>query len=116
MAKDKNFEYLGQAFQIQLLNQIIVDKEFSHAIIDVMEPSYFENKYFKIIIQMIKEYYVKYEHTPSFDTLEQIESGQNSGQSSANNSARNTIVVVTNTCPQPLGSAEVEMPTTPTEV
>ena len=72
MAKDKNFEYLGQAFQIQLLNQIIVDKEFAHAIIDVMEPSYFENKYFKIIIQMIKEYYVKYEHTPSFDTLEQI--------------------------------------------
>lgn len=51
-----------------------------------------------------------------FDTLEQIESGQNSGQSSANNSARNTLIVVTNTYPQPLGSAEVDMPTTPTEV
>jgi replicative DNA helicase len=72
MATNKNFEYLGNNFQIQLLNQIIVDKDFSHSIIDVIENNYFENKYFKIIIQMIKEYYKKYDHTPSFDTLEQV--------------------------------------------
>lgn len=72
MATNKNFEYLGNNFQIQLLNQIILDKDFSHSIIDVIENTYFENKYFKIIIQMIKEYYTKYNHTPSFDTLEQI--------------------------------------------
>ena len=72
MATNKNFEYLGNNFQIQLLNQIIIDKEFSHSIIEVIENSYFENKYFKIIIQMIKEYYKKYDHTPSFDTLEQV--------------------------------------------
>ena len=72
MATNKNFEYLGNNFQIQLLNQIIVDKDFSHSIIEVIENNYFENKYFKIIIQMIKEYYKKYEHTPSFDTLEQV--------------------------------------------
>jgi replicative DNA helicase len=72
MATNKNFEYLGNNFQIQLLNQIILDKEFSHSIIDVIENNYFENKYFKIIIQMVKEYYKKYEHTPSFDTLEQV--------------------------------------------
>ena len=72
MATNKNFEYLGNNFQIQLLNQIILDKDFSHSIIDVIESIYFENKYFKIIIQMIKEYYKKYNHTPSFDTLEQV--------------------------------------------
>jgi replicative DNA helicase len=72
MATGKNFEYLGNTFQLQLLNQIIVDKDFSHSIIDVIENSYFENKYFKIIIQMVREYYVKYDHTPSFETLEQI--------------------------------------------
>ncbi|MFM7984780.1 MAG: hypothetical protein ACKPKO_36205, partial [Candidatus Fonsibacter sp.] len=69
---DKNFDYLGSTFQIQLLNQIIVDKDFARSIIDVIEPSYFENKYFKLIIQMIKEYYLKYEYVPTFDTLEQI--------------------------------------------
>ena len=72
MATNKNFEYLGNNFQIQLLNQIILDKDFSHSIVDVIENNYFENKYFKIIIQMVKEYYKKYDHTPSFDTLEQV--------------------------------------------
>jgi replicative DNA helicase len=72
MATNKNFEYLGNNFQIQLLNQIILDKDFSHSIVDVIENNYFEKKYFKIIIQMVKEYYKKYDHTPSFDTLEQV--------------------------------------------
>ena len=72
MATNKNFEYLGNTFQLQLLNQIIIDKDFSHSILDVIENNYFENKYFKIIIQMVKEYYIKYDHTPSFETLEQI--------------------------------------------
>ena len=35
MATGKNFEYLGQQFQLQLLNQIIVDKDFSHTIIEI---------------------------------------------------------------------------------
>ena len=72
MASNKNFEYLGSSFQLQLLNQIILDKDFARSILDVIETNYFENKYFKIIIQMIKEHYSKYEHTPTFDTLEQI--------------------------------------------
>ena len=72
MASNKNFDYLGSSFQIQLLNQIIVDKDFGRSIIDVIEQQYFENKYFKLIIQMIKEYHSKYEHVPTFDTLEQI--------------------------------------------
>jgi hypothetical protein len=69
---NKNFDYLGNTFQIQLLNQIIVDKDFSNSIMDVIESNYFDNKYFKIILQMIKEYYAKYESTPNFETLEQI--------------------------------------------
>lgn len=69
---NKNFDYLGNTFQLQLINQIIEDKNFASTIMDVLESSYFDNKYFKIIIQMVKEYHKKYETTPSFDTLEQI--------------------------------------------
>jgi replicative DNA helicase len=72
MATSKNFEYLGSTFQLQLINQLIVDKDFARSIIDVIQTNYFENKYFKLITQMVKEYYTKYEHTPSFETLEQI--------------------------------------------
>ena len=37
MSSKKNFDYLGSSFQLQLLNQIIVDKEFAMSIIDVIE-------------------------------------------------------------------------------
>ena len=72
MSDKKNFGYLGNTFQIQLLNNIITYKDFSNSILEVIEPTYFDNQYFKIICQMIKEYYSKYEHTPTFDTLEQL--------------------------------------------
>ena len=72
MATNKNFEYLGSGFQLQLLNQIILDKEFGRSIIQVLDTNYFDNKYFKIIVQMVKEYFVKYDHVPTFETLGQI--------------------------------------------
>ncbi len=72
MSTNKNFGYLGNNFQIQLLNNILVTSDFANTIIDVMDPKYFDNNYFRMIMQMIKEYYVKYEHTPSYNTLEQI--------------------------------------------
>lgn len=68
----KNFDYLGQTFQLQLINQIILDKEFARAILDFIKISYFENKYFKLIIQMIKEYHKKYDSAPNFETLTMI--------------------------------------------
>ena len=72
MSKQKNFGYLGNTFQIQLINNIILYKEFSTSIVDVIEPKYFDNQYFKLIMQIVKEYYQKYEHTPSYNTLEQL--------------------------------------------
>ena len=72
MSKEKNFGYLGNTFQLQLLNNVILYKDFAASIVDVLEPKYFDNQYFKLIMQMTKEYYHKYEHAPSFSTLEQI--------------------------------------------
>jgi replicative DNA helicase len=69
---NKNFDYLGNTFQLQLINQIITDKEFAQSIIDVLKASYFDNKYFKLIVQMVREYYGKYQSSPNFETLEQI--------------------------------------------
>ena len=72
MSDKKNFGYLGNTFQIQLLNNIVTYKLFANSIIEVIDPHYFDNQYFKIICQMIREYYSKYDHTPTFDTLEQL--------------------------------------------
>ena len=72
MSDKKNFGYLGNTFQIQLLNNIVTYKLFANSINEVIDPHYFDNQYFKIICQMIREYYTKYDHTPTFDTLEQL--------------------------------------------
>jgi replicative DNA helicase len=72
MSDKKNFGYLGNTFQIQLLNNIVTYKDFANSIIEVIDPHYFDNQYFRIICQMISEYYTKYEHTPTFNTLEQL--------------------------------------------
>jgi len=72
MSKEKNFGYLGNTFQLQILNNIILHKDFASSIVDVLEPKYFDNQYFKLIMQMTKEYYHKYEHAHSLSTLEQI--------------------------------------------
>lgn len=72
MSDEKNFGYLGNSFQIQLLNNIILFKDFANSIVDVLDPKYFDNQYFRLIMQMVKEYYGKYEHVPNFDTLEQL--------------------------------------------
>lgn len=72
MSNDKNFGYLGNTFQIQLLNNIILYKDFATSIVDVLDPKYFDNQYFRLIMQMIREYYIKYEHAPTYNTLEQM--------------------------------------------
>ena len=72
MQSNKNFDYLGSSFQLQLINQIVLDNNFARSIVDVLDSNYFENKYFKIIVQMIKEYNQKWDSIPTFDTLCQV--------------------------------------------
>jgi len=72
MSEEKNFGYLGNTFQIQLLNNIVLYKDFANSIVDVLDPKYFDNQYFRLVMQMIKEYYQSYEHAPSYETLEQL--------------------------------------------
>ena len=72
MRENKSFGYLGHTFQIKLINQIITDKKFANNIIEVIDPKYFDNQYFKLISQMTKEYFEKYNTPPTFDVLDQM--------------------------------------------
>ena len=72
MTKTENFGYLGYNFQLKILNLIITDKVFAQSIIDSIQSKYFDNQYFKLIMQMIKEYYEKYQSIPSFEGIEQL--------------------------------------------
>ena len=72
MTNTENFGYLGQTFQLKILNLIITDKLFAQSIIDSIQSKYFDNQYFKLIMQMMKEYYEKYQSIPSFEGIEQL--------------------------------------------
>ena len=72
MTNTENFGYLGYNFQLKILNLIITDKLFAQSIIDSIQSKYFDNQYFKLIMQMIKEYYEKYQSIPSFEGIEQL--------------------------------------------
>ena len=72
MSEMKNFGYLGYNFQIKLLNLIVTDNTFFQSIIDAITPKYFDNQYFRLIMQLIQEYYEKYQTAPSFDALDQL--------------------------------------------
>ena len=72
MNDNKNFGYLGHGFQLKLINLIITDKNFFTSIIDVIVPKYFDNQYFKLIMQLVKEYNQNYQTSPSFEALDQL--------------------------------------------
>jgi replicative DNA helicase len=72
MKESKSFGYLGHTFQVKLINQLITDKKFANNIIEVIDPKYFDNQYFKLISQMTKEYFEKYNTSPTFDVLDQM--------------------------------------------
>jgi replicative DNA helicase len=68
---EKNFGTLGVQYQLSLLKIIIEDKKFAETIIDVIEPSYFENGSFRFIMQNLKEYHTSWDTFPSYDVLKQ---------------------------------------------
>jgi len=72
MTNTENFGYLGHNFQLKILNLIITDKLFAQSIVDSIQPKYFDNQYFKLIMQMMKEYHEKYQSLPSFEGIEQL--------------------------------------------
>jgi len=49
----------------------MTDVKFAESIIDIIEPSYFDNEYMRLIVARIKDYHDKYGTIPIYDTLEQ---------------------------------------------
>ena len=67
-----NLGYLGHSFQIQLINQLIVDEKFAMSIIDILDPTYFDSEYLRLILAEIKNYHETYQTIPLISTIEQI--------------------------------------------
>ena len=70
--KIESFGYLGYQFQLKLIGQFIYDKTFADTIIYSIEAKYFDNQYFRLIMANVKNYYERYETTPTFEALRQV--------------------------------------------
>ena len=68
----ESFGYLGYQFQLKLIGQFIYDKTFADTIIYTIEAKYFDNQYFRLIMANVKNYYERYETTPTFESLRQV--------------------------------------------
>jgi hypothetical protein len=72
MKENKDLGYLGSNFQIRLINQLLRDKNFGESVIGYLQPNYFDNQYFRLIIASIKNYFQKYGATPGMSTCEEF--------------------------------------------
>ena len=72
--KKVTLKYLGYKFQTELINQVLhpANKKFADRIIDILDTSYFDNEYFRLVMATVKDYFERFEKIPTWDTLETI--------------------------------------------
>lgn len=62
----------GAHFQDKLIGSILTDKIFSEQILEIVETSFFDFKYHKDILTLVKDHYSKYKSIPTFSTIESL--------------------------------------------
>lgn len=72
MSDTQSLGYLGYAFQIKVLSQILNDKKFAESIIPILDSSYFDDVTCKFISKLLTEYHTRYNTIPSYDVLDNI--------------------------------------------
>lgn len=65
-----NLGYLGAEYQLRLIAQILTDRKFGNAIIDIVNPNYFEDEYLRIVVGAIKNAKAKDDIIPDVGSLE----------------------------------------------
>ena len=65
-----NLGYLGADYQLRLIAQILTDRRFGNAIIDIVNPNYFEDEYLRIVVGGIKNAKAKDDIIPDINSLE----------------------------------------------
>ena len=65
-----NLGYLGADYQLRLIAQILTDRKFGNAIIDIVNPNYFEDEYLRIVVGAIKNAKAKDDIIPDINSLE----------------------------------------------
>lgn len=78
--KDRsNLGYLGQAFQIKFIGQLLTDWKYAQSVIDIVKPEYFDDEKLRCIVMLIKDNHEQYENFPDYISMEGILRKETSG-------------------------------------
>ena len=69
MDDKKDFSEYGDFFQKSLLNILIQDTKYLTTLKNILEPDYFDNKYYKAIAELLLNYISENNSAPGFDIL-----------------------------------------------
>jgi hypothetical protein len=78
--KDRNtLGYLGQAFQIKFIGQLLTDGKYAQSVIDIVKPEYFDDEKLRCIVMLIKDNHEQYDNIPDYISMEGILRKETSG-------------------------------------
>lgn len=65
--KNKNtLGYLGQAFQLKFIGQLLTDTKYANSVIEIVKPEYFDDEKLRCIIMHIKDNFEQYDTVPDY--------------------------------------------------
>ena len=70
MNNSDSFTEFGGSFQNKLVYAILFDKQFAEQILEVIEVTFFDEKYLRDTVQIIQDHYLKYKKILSVESLE----------------------------------------------
>lgn len=68
----------GKSFQIKVITALLTDKSFLAQVVDILDSSHFESDSSKLIVDIIKNYYLTYKSCPTLDVFKKALAEQDS--------------------------------------
>jgi len=93
MSNETNFSTLGDGYQLSLIKVIFDDRRFATTILEILDPHYFDVGSFRYIVQIIKDYYEKYNEVADFQNVV-IEINKESNNDTATKMHLDTIKLI----------------------
>jgi len=69
MVNETNFSTLGDEYQLSLIKVIFDDKRFATTVLEILDPHFFDGGSFRYIVQIIKDYFEKYNEVADYQNV-----------------------------------------------
>jgi replicative DNA helicase len=71
--------YLGQAFQLKFIGQLLTDEKYANSVIDLVKPEYFDDAQIRRVVMHLKDNHERFGCIPDYISMEGILRNETSG-------------------------------------